>query len=180
MKDVMIDLETLGVKPGAIILSIGAAKFDLKTGLIDADNTFYENIQISDSVEKGFSITGETIEWWFKQSDDARLSLFEDPAPTKIKFALEEFARWLPSNARIWGNGVGFDNMILRKAYDMLDLEVPWHFRADRDVRTLVALGRSLDIELTPADRQGTHHHALDDALYQIRYCVEIFKRIKQ
>jgi hypothetical protein len=73
MKDIMLDLETLGTKPGGIILSIGAAQFDLKKGLIDADNTFYENIQISDSVEKGFTITGETIEWWFKQDDNARL-----------------------------------------------------------------------------------------------------------
>jgi hypothetical protein len=113
MKDIMLDLETLGTKPGGIILSIGAAQFDLK-----------ENIQISDSVEKGFTITGETIEWWFKQDDNARLSLFEDPRPTKIKFALEEFARWLPSNAKVWGNGVGFDNMILRKAYEMLDLKI--------------------------------------------------------
>jgi exodeoxyribonuclease VIII len=52
--------------------------------------------------------------------------------------------------------------MILRKAYEMLGLKTPWHFRADRDVRTLVALGRSLDIELTPANREGTHHHALE------------------
>ena len=45
MKNIMIDLETLGNRSDAVILSLGAVKFDLTSGKID-DQGFYASISI--------------------------------------------------------------------------------------------------------------------------------------
>ena len=44
------------------------------------------------------------------------------------------------SDLRIWGNGAGFDNTLLRQAYEVNSREVPWAFRHDRCFRTLRGL----------------------------------------
>jgi len=56
----------------------------------------------------------------------------------------------------------------------------PWFFANDRDVRTIVDLGRQLrnidpkkDLEL-----EGTAHNALDDAKFQVRYVSAIYQAL--
>lgn len=80
----------------------------------------------------------------------------------------------------VWGNGATFDNVILGNAYKATRLRQPWFFANDRDVRTIVDLGRQLrgidpkkDLEL-----EGVAHNALDDAKFQVRYVSEIFKAL--
>ena len=45
MKHIMIDLETMGNKSYSAIVSIGAVKFDIKTG--ETGETFYRNVNLS-------------------------------------------------------------------------------------------------------------------------------------
>jgi hypothetical protein len=46
----------------------------------------------------------------------------------------------------VWGNGATFDNVILRASYERELIPCLWHFWNDRDVRTIVELGRSLGL----------------------------------
>ena len=50
MKDVMVDLETLATSADAVILSIGAVRFDLETGEID-DAGFYASISVESNLD---------------------------------------------------------------------------------------------------------------------------------
>ncbi len=50
LNDVMVDLETLGKRAGCVIASIGAVKFDPKTGFVDTDNSFYRVITVESAM----------------------------------------------------------------------------------------------------------------------------------
>ena len=59
--DVMVDLETLSTRPHALILVIGAVKFNRKRKMPDLKkmDTFYRRITISSCIEKGMHIVIE-------------------------------------------------------------------------------------------------------------------------
>ena len=80
----------------------------------------------------------------------------------------------------MWGNGAGFDNVILRSAYVACGLIVPWKHWNDRDVRTIVDLGRTL-LGFNPKKEmpfEGVRHCALDDAKHQARYVSAIIQQL--
>lgn len=77
MKHMMLDLETMGNKSNSVILSVGAVMFDIETGEIG--EYFYERIEFQSALDVGLKINADTVEWWMKQSDEARAQLFEKP-----------------------------------------------------------------------------------------------------
>lgn len=175
MKDVMVDLETMASCPRAAIISIGAVVFDPIDGRrTSPENSFYRNVSLESSCRYGLELSPSTILWWMKQSQAARDVLFDNTI--ELPQMLQEFAAYVPQGCRIWGNGATFDNAILRYAYERCGIPVPWHYRDDRDVRTLVALGKAKGYTKYLPQRQGVAHNALDDALHQVEYCTQIYQ----
>ena len=163
---VMLDLETLGTRPGSIITSIGATKFD-ENG--PYGKPFYERIDMQSCVDAGLLIDVDTVKWWLKQSDEARAEF--QKSSEELSYALQAFTNWCgyPDNViELWGNGANFDNALLKAAYDLLGLEAPWKFWNDRCYRTLKAMYPHIKM---PA-RVGTHHNALDDAISQVNHLI--------
>jgi len=184
MNGIMVDLETMGTSSNAAIVAIGAVEFDIdaEVGLLGAE--FYCNIDIQTCIDAGLSVDGSTIIWWLKQSEEARNAISK--TPYNLVRGLNDFTRFIEaaqdrslSRITVWGNGSNFDNVILHSAYTAAGLTKPWHFKYDRDVRTLVFLGRALGIEKTEVVREGVRHHALDDAKHQARYCQYIYSKLK-
>lgn len=171
MKNVSLDIETLGRKPGCVILSIGAVVFDPDTGA--EGRWFYSTIDAVDSQNEGFTLDASTVCWWLAQGDAARKGVSDAKAP--VRTVLENFAAWLPSGAVVWGNGSDFDNAIVSAAYDKLGMEIPWSFRGNRCLRTLRGMFPNVSVPAV-----GTHHNALDDAIYQARLCSAIHKEIRK
>jgi DNA polymerase III epsilon subunit-like protein len=165
---VMLDLETLATDSNAQIVSIGAVKFDSR-GL---GSEFYSTIILEGN--SPFSVNPQTVGWWFKQSQEARDALFT-PEPKRIQDVLRDFQLWFKeagdSGKEVWGNGVNFDNTILRNAFEKCHIKCPWHFRDDRCYRTVVALNKHKGIQYK---RVGTHHNALDDAKTQAMYLIKL------
>ena len=162
---VMIDLETLDNVGTAAIVAIGACVFSgPKQG-----EKFYTAVDQTSSIALGLSVSLGTMEWWAKQTPQAR-AVFDDPDRLKILVALEAFAQWLfplGEDVRVWGNGASFDNAILAHAYRKAGRELPWAFWNDRCYRTIAA-GIS-----ERREQLGTHHNALDDALSQAQHLVD-------
>jgi DNA polymerase III epsilon subunit-like protein len=163
---VMLDLETFGTRPGSAIVSIGAVKFG--DGKIIGE--FYQRIDLKSCVDCGLVIDPDTVLWWLKQSDEARLEL---TLPSQhIAAVLQQFAIWIgPVETEVWGNGAAFDNALLAEAYHALQLRMPWRYSKDRCYRTLKNLHPEIVME-----RNGTHHHALDDARSQAHHLMRILK----
>ncbi len=163
MKDIMIDLETMGQGPNAAIIALGAVEFDVEKSSLGRE--FYEVINLQSSIALGGVADASTILWWMKQSDGARKE-FEREG-NHLGAVLYVFSMWLLEAAErsklcIWGNGATFDNVILSSAYRNAELEQPWMYYGDRCYRTIKNLYPDIKME-----RQGTYHNALDDAKNQ-------------
>lgn len=165
MKDVMCDLETMGTGPRAAIVAIGCVLFD-RSGI---GEEFYTNVNAQSAVSAGMELNANTVMWWMQQSQAARDALV--PNQCNLPVALMNLKAWMPSNARLWGNGATFDNVILRSAYDLCGIQCPWHYRDDRCFRTL----KAMNAEVHPDVREGlVAHNALDDAKWQALHAVKI------
>ncbi|HAN6200867.1 TPA: exonuclease, partial [Escherichia coli] len=87
----MIDLETMGTNTNAPIVVIGAVFFDPQTGEIGP--VFYIVISLTDAMNTGAVPDGGTIEWWLKQSSEARAAILTDQV--KLKDALSRFREFI-------------------------------------------------------------------------------------
>lgn len=175
MKNVMIDLETMGNKPNAPIIAIGAVFFDMTTGEIGKE--FYREVNLESSVAVGCEMDVSTVLWWLKQSDEARAKFAKNDSAPQLLLVLLEFMEFMGKGAQPWGNGAGFDLGILANSYRKLGLEPPWKFWAERDVRTIV--------ELDHNNHKGMHftgipHYALDDAKHQVKYISAIVRDLSR
>jgi hypothetical protein len=158
MKNVMVDLETLGTDSYSVITSIGAVEFDHITGNL--------------GVDAGLKMDVSTILWWMKQSDEARAD-FQQLNRT-LTIVLDNFTFWYPKGAALWGNGAGFDNVVLSNAYLATGLVKPWGFRADRCYRTLRELLPTVVVQ-----KSGVAHNALADAKNQALHTIELLRSIQ-
>ena len=185
---VMLDLETLGTKPGCPILSIGACTFS--ADIHHVAYNFYVRIGLKCyQYFRQFKPDMETMQWWEHQGQEARDEAFE--GDTGLLQALGQFDQFLwkiredakmESGSQeypeicIWGNGAGFDNEILRAAYEMTgNHAIPWNFRNDRCFRTL----KNLLATPTGVKFEGTKHNALHDARYQAQIATEIIHTLQ-
>ena len=163
----MVDIETLATGRDAAITTIGACTFDVDG---DIGHTFSALIDLEASKSPGV-IDPATIYWWLQRDKEAQLAMvptsFSDDQP--LEQTLVKFHRWVYLTASgttpvLWSNGPMFDERILREACKRTDVPFHFHFRDSRDCRTIFAL-RPDSLDKPP--RQGTHHNALDDAIYQ-------------
>ncbi|EKP8193703.1 3'-5' exoribonuclease, partial [Escherichia coli] len=141
----MIDLETMGKNPDAPIISIGAIFFDPQTG--DMGPEFSKTIDLETA---GGVIDRDTIKWWLKQSREAQSAIMTDEIP--LDDALLQLREFIDENSgeffvQVWGNGANFDNTILRRSYERQGIPCPWRYYNDRDVRTIVELGKAIDFD---------------------------------
>ena len=170
MTDIMIDLEALGTKPDAAIIAIGAVSFDLQAKTLGDE--FYIVVDLASAMEAGGTVDASTILWWMQRSEEARGEFKRKGV--LITDALGNFSRWIELFGfgqinGVWGNGATFDNVILRSAFNRLEIPVPWTYRQDRCFRTVKALHPQIEVPL-----EGTPHNALADAKWQARYLMEV------
>nr|WP_269783074.1 3'-5' exonuclease [Klebsiella quasipneumoniae] len=178
----MIDIETMGNKPTAPVVAIGAVFFAPQTGDLGAE--LYMAVNLASAMDQGATPDGDTILWWLKQSSEARAAICTDDT-WHIEEALSKLSSFISSNSdnprylKVWGNGANFDNVILRSAYDRAGQTCPWQFCNDSDVRTMVVLGKELGFDPKrnmPFD--GVAHNALADARHQAKYVSEIWQKL--
>lgn len=173
MHDLMVDCETLGTTADAVILSIGAVKFDLETGVI-SDEGFYVSVSVESNLAYGRRIEESTLLWWLKQDAAARQVFFE-PKET-LESALQMLTDYIGGqDYRMWSNGADFDLPMLAHAYSKCGLELPWKYFNSRCYRTYKNLPQAKGLK---ADHAGIKHNALADALAQAKHVCAIHQRL--
>ena len=171
MTHIMIDLETMSLRPNAAIVSIGAVLFDDQGCALD---TFYRNVSLSSCQSHGLHIDAGTVMWWLRQNAVARDAL--DTDPLKLPAALRELNDWMPHTASltgVWGNGAAADNVWLAEAYLAADVVRPWTHKHDRCYRTFRAAHQDV---IDPPENE-TSHNALSDALWQVEFMRIVIKQ---
>jgi len=181
----MVDLETMGKKPGAPIVSVGAVFFDPASGITGAE--YYQVINLESSMSFGARPDASTILWWLKQSPEARSAIVVDDTVGLVE-ALEQLLDFIAENAangsknvQLWGNGSSFDCSLLEAAFELADTPFPiphWNYR---DVRTVVELGKAVGSNARyDIPFEGDQHNALSDARHQVKYVSAIWQRLTQ
>lgn len=172
--DLMIDIETMGNTPGAAILSIGAVF--IKDGKLAEE--FYEHIDLESCLENGLKMDAGTVQWWMKQSDEARAAICVEKG-SNIITVLCQFHNWVQectgeASVQVWGNASTFDVVLMEEAFRKIGCEIPWKFYSHRCYRTL----KNLFPGVTKPENTGIHHHALHDAKWQALHLIAILEHI--
>ncbi len=176
MKHLMLDLESVGNKSFAAIISIAAVQFDLETGKTGKE--FHIHVDLQSCVNAGLNIESGTFLWWLNQNTySIRYVLDGQKNSYPLHHALSNFRDFLNDvkPEHIWGNGVRFDLGLLINAYTACGEDFPWHQNIERDVRTLVSFAPEVK-ENMPFE--GVKHNPIDDCKHQIKYCNHTWHRI--
>lgn len=166
MNRIMLDLETMASSVDGVIVSLGACFFNEE----EVGDSLYLVLDRDEQLAKGRKVHESTMKWWADQHAEAR-KVFDAPQ-TPVKNALNCFQQWIdvygttPLDVEMWGNGSDFDNALLADLYSMWGIAKPWSFRNNRCFRTLKNICVAYGSHDLP-QREGTHHNALDDAIYQ-------------
>jgi len=160
--DIMFDLETLDTKPTAVILSLGAVKFDpKKRSAPDEMPKLVLKLDIDAQNDLGRTTSDDTIEWWSKQNPQTQQKAFDLEGRTPLAEAISKFHKFVWNSDRVWSQGC-FDIVIIEDLYRMVGRTPPWNYWQIRDSRTL------FDFVDGNLDR-SKHHDAMEDALEQAR-----------
>ncbi|EMY8362408.1 3'-5' exoribonuclease [Escherichia coli] len=172
-----VDIETMGTNPDAPINSIGGKFFDPETGEMGPE--FSKTI---DAKTGGGTVDISSIEWWLVQSSEARSAILVNQIP--LDDALLQFREFISEHSdekfvQVWGNGATFNNVILRRSCERQGIPCPWRYHNDRDVRTIVELGKTIGFDArTAIPFEGVPHNALDDARHQAKYVSAIWQKL--
>jgi hypothetical protein len=158
---IMCDIESAGVRPGAIVTSVALVRFH-----DEAHCAF--NLSIPDQEALGLESDPATETWWAQQDTVARAMSLANPLP--LASALPYIGQWIAwaaggTDFQIWCQGANFDCPLLEEVYRRAGLQAPWAFWQVRDTRTLydLALINPKEYAVPPP------HVALNDAIGQTR-----------
>lgn len=173
MKDVMLDFETLGNGENKCLCQVGAVFFDRVTGELGTE--YKANIDAESHRKLGAVLDANTVYWWLQQSEQARASILQDPR-LDVVIVMNQLNEFLAPATRIWSHAT-FDFVTLMETMRKLGIKPLFSYKAGLDLRTLTYLGGvTADGART---REGTHHDALDDCKYQVKYAVEALNAVK-
>jgi len=163
MRRVMFDIETLDTKSTAVMLSIAAVEFDDQQHQV----LYHGFIDIQSCIDKGLTISADTLLWWMNQSTAAKKIFTMATSPLeKVLKKLINRTDWKTVD-ECWANGSDFDFPIIANAFRACDLVVPWPYYKQRDYRTVRKLfSQSVLDELTV--KPTVAHDAEADCIAQL------------
>ena len=169
--DVMLDLETLGTRPEAVVVTLGAVKFN-PYDQEDPGPGIYMRLDADEQIALGREVREDTMLWWMKQAEDVREEALGDGPRTDLATMYHDLNKFLVGVENIWCQGPAFDIVILENLYRQLVKPVPWQFWQIRDSRTLLSsLGDPRE-----KNKAGLHN-ALEDCVSQAEAVQFVFNK---
>lgn len=175
---IMLDLETLATSPDAVVLTLGAIRFDPfadDTNSVDDTtihmDTFYRRID-PESFTWDAAIEPSTMDWWMKQPESVREEAFAEDDRHDIRDVMRDFYKWANKGFEgVWANGPVFDIAMMEYITRQLERGNPWRFWQVQDARTVYRLVKH--------DRPNPKlHHALWDCWSQIVALQSCFRNL--
>jgi hypothetical protein len=170
--DIMLDLETLGTGPDAVILTLGAVKFDPYTMELPGPG-LYIRPDVDEQIARGRFVDMGTVEWWGKQAEDVREEALGTEGRIPVEEMYRQLNRFLVNSNNIWAQGPVFDIVILENLYRQYGWPVPWNFWQIRDSRTLFGVHG----DLREKNKEGLHN-ALEDCVSQAQAVQTIYHNL--
>jgi DNA polymerase III epsilon subunit-like protein len=170
--DAMIDIETLGTRPGCVVLTIGAVKFNPNSFAAPGPG-LYLRPDIEEQVSLGREIQEDTVLWWEQQAEDVREEALSEDNRQALLEVTKEINRFLVGVNNIWAQGPAFDFVIMESLYRDLGIPTPWNFWQVRDSRTLFG------VHGDPREKgKAGLHNALEDCVSQATAVQKVYHQI--
>jgi len=167
----MIDLETLSTNPNAVILTVGAVKFDANSSMKPYDELYFR-VDVDSQSEMGRHVMQDTLDWWSQQPKEISEEALSDQDRIGLQDMVKAINKWCVGVDVFWCQGPLFDYAILQNIYSQLGHPQPWNYWQIRDSRTLFSL--------VPRDnnKRVGHHNALQDCIYQAKKVQDVYKQL--
>lgn len=175
----VIDLETLGVLPDTVVLTLGAAKFN-PHNTAGTTNQLYFKFSVDEQLAAGRTIDQDTLDWWCRQPSEVHREAMTDDDRIGVAQGLAQLTKFLVGVDDIWCQGPVFDIVILENMFRQNQMHIPWQYWQIRDSRTLF---KFLDFDPRREIRktsESAHHNALDDAITQACAVQRCYRLIKE
>lgn len=170
--DLMLDIETLGTRPGCVILTLGIVKFNPKSSK-SPTSVVYLRPSIDEQVELGREIQEDTVLWWEQQEETVREEALSNNNRKSLEDCTYEINKFFVGVTHLWAQGPAFDFVILEDLYRQLKKPTPWNFWQIRDSRTLFG------VHGDPREKNKAGlHNALDDAMSQARGVQKVYRKL--
>lgn len=176
--NIMLDLETMGKRPSAPIIYVGAVAFNLEARSIGP--VFDVPVYLPSAISHGAVLEADTVLWWLKQDQSARDKSLSATSQDTLHYALCQFSRFCTNlcdkqQLKVWGNGSDFDNVILKESYERDGMVAPWEFWNNKCYRS-----KKQEVPDLRIVREGIKHTAVDDAMSQVKHLFAIYDRLGQ
>jgi hypothetical protein len=168
----MLDLETLGTRPGCVILTLGAVKFN-PYSLDEPGPGIYMRINADEQIAAGREVQEDTLQWWLTQPEDVREEAIGEGDRVSVEEMYRQLNKFLVGVNNIWAQGPVFDIAILENIYRQYGWPTPWQFWQISDSRTLFKTHGDPRVK----GREG-HHNALADCVYQAQGVQQIYHKL--
>lgn len=168
----MLDLETLGTRPGCVILTLGAVKFD-PYSLKEPGPGIYFRVDVDEQTALGREVQEDTLNWWISQADDIREEALGETERVSLDTLYRDLNRFLVGANNIWAQGPLFDFAILENLYRQMGWPTPWQYWQIRDSRTLFGVHGDPRIK----GKAGLHN-ALEDCVSQATAVQQVYNKL--
>jgi hypothetical protein len=133
-------------------------------------------LETKTQLSKGRRSDPDTIDWWEKQSEEAKKEAYSFPDKDRqdTESMLHQLLTFIKKGGKdvlIWGNGSDFDNALLSDLFRSFGMKQPWAFWNNRCFRTFKSEFKHLASE---PNFEGIKHHALYDAKHQVKWLAKI------
>lgn len=172
---IMIRVTALDSRPSAAIAAIAAVAFNPETGAI-ADQ-MYCPVDIESSQREGGTIGASTVQYWLRQSAEARTELLSDVS-LELREALARLNLFVLrqgefGNCPVWFKRLDNDAPIIYSAMASIGIASAWQYAHAYHVSTL--------LEFIPPARTPFYYdtpslNLLDDALHQVRLITDAWR----
>lgn len=178
-KHYMLDIETLGLEVGSVILQVAMRQFlseddDGKYQIDYGGAPFLHRVNVDIQIAEGASTNMDTIRWWVKTDAQKLQKMLDSEDAVDPVVCASEFVNQIDwQDAVIWARDPDFDCAhMLHFCNKFLDMppQILWHFTAQRSHRTLLDLAGAKHV---PAQNA---HDALADVDAQIESAIKALK----
>jgi hypothetical protein len=157
--DITLDIETLSLKPNALILSISAVAFNPFEITTDFSNNPTMDLLLDFDKQQHRDVNPSTVDWWSKQDEKVKNKIFSDTGRIPIPEAIGQLIKFCWLKDRIWCQGPTFDVTVLANIFDEYEKTLPWPYNAIRDSRTL--------LDLYNVQQPPVTHDSIEDCIRQ-------------
>ncbi len=158
---VMVDLESLSVKPTATVLSISAVAFNPLEVTKDFSNNPKLDLLLDIETQAHRHVQDETLAWWTRQDQKVQDKMFGTENRISVEVALKQFSKFVWQKNQLWAQGVTFDIVVLENLLEEYKMATPWPYHIVRDSRTL--------LDLVDIPKEPVSHDSIEDCFVQIR-----------